>query len=372
MTRWQEPAPGEREAADRGWEVVRRAYDERLPAPRTRDWRIVVAVAVGVVVLAAAFTPPGLAVLGSIRDAVRGVENAKPALFSLPVAHSRLLVNTAEGVWVVQSDGTKRFLSGYREASWSPHGLYLAALHGQELRAIEPDGDIRWSIGRRDVGSPRWSRFGHQDERIAYFAGRSLRVIGGNGKRDRLLAPRVSLIAPAWKPGTHAVTFFDAAGELRTVDVDSGRTLWRTSLFAARPAVLAWSDDGRRLLAATVSELAVLDGNGRTVSFTATGGRPAAAAFAPGSHRYALLRWLNLQRRYGVELVDGGRRTQMFAGAGRFGGLSWSPDGRWLLLDWTSADQWLFVRWPVRKLRAVSNIRANFGEEPSLAGWCCP
>ena len=31
MTRWQEPAPGEREAADRSWQVVRSAYEERIP-----------------------------------------------------------------------------------------------------------------------------------------------------------------------------------------------------------------------------------------------------------------------------------------------------------------------------------------------------
>ena len=36
MTRWREPAPGEREAADRGWEVVRSAFEERIPVPRKR------------------------------------------------------------------------------------------------------------------------------------------------------------------------------------------------------------------------------------------------------------------------------------------------------------------------------------------------
>ena len=29
---------------------------------------------------------------------------------------------------------------------------------------------------------------------------------------------------------------------------------------------------------------------------------------------------------------------------GRFGGVQWSPDGRWLLLGWRDANQWLFVR----------------------------
>jgi len=50
MTRWRDPAPDERAAQERSWEVVRHAYEERLPAPRKRDWRPIVAVAIGVVV----------------------------------------------------------------------------------------------------------------------------------------------------------------------------------------------------------------------------------------------------------------------------------------------------------------------------------
>lgn len=375
MTRWQDPAPGEREAGERSWNVVREAFEDRLPASRPHDWRPLLAAAAAVAVLAAAFTSPGHAVLGSIRDAVRGEENAKPALFALP-APGRLLVNSAQGAWVVQRDGSKRLLAGYRDASWSPHGLYLAAVRGHELRALEPDGDIRWSIGRRDVALPRWSSFGLQDERVAYLAGGSLRVVGGNGKADRLIDRQVTRVAPAWKPGTHIVTFFDVDGELRAVDVDRRRALWKTTLFAARPVLAAWSDDGKRLLAVTMSELAVLDGKGKVLSITATGGTPASASFAPGSHRFALLRWMTQQQRNGVEVIDAdslASRRPIFAGAGSFGGVSWSPTGRWLILDWDSAGQWLFVRSAaVRKVIAVSNIEANFGPAASPAGWCCP
>jgi len=314
-------------------------------------------------------------VLGSIRDAVQGEKNARPALFGLP-APGRLLVNSAQGAWVVQRDGSKRLLAGYRDASWSPHGLYVAAIHGDELRAIKPSGDRRWSIGRPNLASPRWSSFGQQDERVAYLSGKTLRVIDGNGTDDRLLARRVMAVAPAWKPGTHVVTYFDAAGEVRAIDVDSRRQRWRTTLFAAQPILLAWSDDGTRLLAATSSELAIIDGEGKVLSMRATGGRPEAASFAPGSHRFALLRWLTHQRRNGVEVIDADRlerRRQIFAGAGTFGAVSWSPTGRWLILDWDSADQWLFIRSAaVRKLVAVSDIEENFGLDASPTGWCCP
>ena len=70
--------------------------------------------------------------------------------------------------------------------------------------------------------------------------------------------------------------------------------------------------------------------------------------------------------------VLGGPTGPVFSGAGSFTKVIWSPDGRWLLLDWSSADQWLFIRSPVKKLVAVSNIRVNFGQEASIAGWCCP
>jgi hypothetical protein len=70
--------------------------------------------------------------------------------------------------------------------------------------------------------------------------------------------------------------------------------------------------------------------------------------------------------------VLGGPTGTIFSGAGAFTNVFWSPDGRWLVLNWTSADQWLFIRTPVKKLVAVSNIRANFGDDTNVRGWCCP
>ena len=140
MRPWDDPAPGEREAGDRSWDIVRDAYEERIRVPRKRDWRPIAIAAAGAVVVAGAVTPPGHAVFGSLRDAVRGEPNAAPALLSLPTPRSRLLVNSADGAWVVQMDGSKRLLDGYRDASWSPHGLFLAATRGGELRALEPSG----------------------------------------------------------------------------------------------------------------------------------------------------------------------------------------------------------------------------------------
>ena len=65
---------------------------------------------------------------------------------------------------------------------------------------------------------------------------------------------------------------------------------------------------------------------------------------------------------------------RIFSGAGRFGDVVWSPDGRWLLLSWPTADQLLFIRSTgVRRLLAYSNVTEQFGGRafPRLRGWCC-
>ena len=106
-------APGEQEAQERAWAVVRRAYEEREPVawPR-RHVRPLAAAALVAVVAAAALSPPGRSVVHSLRKAV-GVEQAEPALFSLPT-HGDLLVTSRKGLWLVHRDGSKRLLGTSR------------------------------------------------------------------------------------------------------------------------------------------------------------------------------------------------------------------------------------------------------------------
>ena len=82
----------------------------------------------------------------------------------------------------------------------------------------------------------------------------------------------------------------------------------------------------------------------------------------------------------GSELLTAdGRVRRVFAGAGAFTDVAWSPDGEWLLVGWRSADQWVFVRSDgVERLQAVSNISRQFAGRagaaprfPALGGWCC-
>jgi hypothetical protein len=302
-------------ADERAWRVVRAAFAEREPArPQRKVWRPVVVLAAAAVVAGVVASPPGQAVLDSIREAV-GIERAQPALFSLP-APGRLLVESTDGVWVVQADGSKRLLGDWLEASWSPFGRFVVVARANELAAVEPDGDVHWSLARPNVRFPRWAG-DRIDTRIAYLSGTSLRVVAGDGTDDRLLRRNVAPVQPAWLPGKgFRLAYTDKAGRTVVVDADTAR---------------------------------VLRGS---------------AVPAPGAA---------IRRRGAASEVVAGSRV-VFRGTGKFRDVAHSPDGRWLLVTWPTADQWVFVRTAERrKIEAVSGITRQFGggSFPRIAGWCC-
>ena len=91
--------------------------------------------------------------------------------------------------------------------------------------ALEPDGDVRWTLARPDVRFPRWGGT-RTDTRIAYLSDGELRVVGGNGKGDRLLDSQAADRAPVWRPGAKHVLIYERRdGSIRVVDVDTGAEL---------------------------------------------------------------------------------------------------------------------------------------------------
>ena len=143
-------APDEAVAQERTWNVVAAAYAEREPVRRHRRAPLLAAVAIAALA-AVAFTSPGHAVLTSVRKAI-GIANAQRALYSLP-APGRVLA----GPWIVDADGSTRHLGKYDQTSWSPFGRFVVATRGDELYALQPDGTIRWKLGRPVVRDARWS-----------------------------------------------------------------------------------------------------------------------------------------------------------------------------------------------------------------------
>jgi hypothetical protein len=362
----QVPTPDADAARERARAVVLAAYATREPAPRTRRVRTIAVAAVlgALAVGVAAASPPGMAVVDRVREVV-GIERSAPALFSLP-APGRLLVASDAGVWVVDADGQKRLLAGYRDASWSPFGRFVVATTRNELAALEPDGDVRWTLARAGVRSARWGGT-ETDTRIAYVDRTGIRVVAGDGTGDLLLAPaeRGPL---AWRPGAGHALAYVSASEVRVEETDTGRVLWRANRGPSEPVrALAWSDDGRRLLVVSSHALQVLGEHGRTVARAEPDGtsRYTDAAFVPGTHRVVVLR-----NGSDVYLLDTGSRV--FVGPG-LAGVTPSPNGRWLLVPWPRADQWVFVG-PRGRLRAVADVTAQFRSRsgfPRVGGWCC-
>ncbi len=353
-------------AEERARRVVLAAFAAREPLPRQRRAR---AIAVGIAVAAAAValaatSPPGIALVDRVREVV-GVERPAPALFSLPAPGS-LLVSSDAGVWVVDADGSKRLLAGYREASWSPFGRFLVALRRNELAALEPDGDVRWTLARRGIAEAAWGGT-ETDTRIAYVDRTGLRVVAGDGTGDRLLAPaeRGPL---AWRPGARHVLAYVSASEVRVQDTDTGRVLWRGNRGLNAPVrALSWSDDGRRLLVLSPYGLRVYEGGGRLAVHREAPdtGRLTDAAFIPGTHRVVLL------RNAGDVVFLDTQRT-IFRGSGLASVIP-SPTEGWLLVTWPRADQWVFVGSGGR-LRAIADVTDQFHSRsgfPHVEGWCC-
>ena len=267
---------------ERAWEVVRRAYEERTPQPRHARSRVLIP---ALVVLAAAITaavlsPPGRAVFERVRQAV-GVEHADPALFSLPAPGRLLVVSTdGGGVWLVRDNGFKRRLGPFADAQWSPHGLFAVATTRNHLLALDEDAHVRWALTRAGAALPRWAG-SLTDTRIAYLARSGLRVVGGDGRGDRLLDSTATQVAPAWVPGAFDLAYVSGSGTIVRRDALSGAVRWRRQA-DLQPLSLEWSDDGRLLAVTSASRVVVLGADGRLVrTIGSLGATLVTSAFRP-------------------------------------------------------------------------------------------
>jgi hypothetical protein len=354
-------APDEADAERRSWDVVRAAYAEREPvAAPARGRRLALAVAGGVAVLAIGLSPAGAKVGDLVADVFSpepGKPDAKPALRSLP-AGGELLVESPQGPWVVRADGSKRLLGDYGQAAWSPHGLFVAVTDGRALLAVDPVGEVRWTITAPGlVSDPRWAPSGF---RIAYRAGGDLWVVAGDGTGARRVARNVAPVAPAWRPigdsklaaapGANVISYLERDREAVTVDVDSGRRL--------------------RTTAADWEQLSASRSAG-----------PVRSAVSPDGEALASLRRVNRRTELNLQRYAGDpRRRLLFAARGKLTGPTWSPDGRWLLVGWPAADQWLFIPTGRRDDPvAFDRISEQFapGDDdaarfPAVAGWVLP
>jgi hypothetical protein len=386
-------APGEGDAALRAWEVAAAEFEqiERVPAsPPPRRWlpRALVGAAAVAGLAALVISPAGADVRHWVNERFSspGVKHAKPALVSLP-SGGRLLVSSRDGAWVVAADGSRRRLGPYRDPTWSPHGLFVAAVRGNDVVAVDARGRVRWALPRLPRPAlPSWSP--GDGFRVAYLSGSTLRVVAGDGTGDHPLATRAAPVAPAWRPGrAHVVSYWTRDGRIVTRNADTGRVLWEASAGDSVPGSLQWSSNGQVLMVRGPHRLALLDGRGGAVLkllTTGTGLRFTSAEISPDSRTIALSRFDVPAYRSQVYLLRvasrGWQARRVFGpGTGPFDSVRWSPSGRWLLVTWRDANQWLFLHAaPLKGLRAVSSIgrafepdRSGAARFPSAGGWCC-
>lgn len=390
------PVPGVVEAERRGLAALQAACAERRQPRRSTPSLPRLAIVASIVALLGALmlSPAGASVRGWVGGVFAvGVPAAEPGLSALP-GGGRLLVQARSGAWVVKPDGSRRLLGEYEEATWSPHGLFVAVAKGRELTAVEPDGTPRWTLSAAGrVADPRWAPGGM---RIAYRSGTELRVTAADGSDDHVIASRVKRLAPAWAPdGIDRLAYVDPGGRLRVVDADSGRDLvsasalsgierleWGGSglLEASRKALrirpvevvsgAAKPSGGKALRLGPAVDLQLPRGAVlRSAALAADGGTVAASVVTqgPAGSRGTVL----LFATHG----DGVRR--LLSVPGPLGELAWSPGDDRLLVTWPATDQWLFMSLGRARGRAIADIAAAFAPGgssrsfPRLDGWCC-
>lgn len=365
--------PDEQAAQTRAWETVSAAFAQREPIPHRKTSRTPLAIAaltIALAIVASTFSPPGRAVVDRVRRTV-GVEHAAPALFSLPTA-GRLLVASDQGVWVVEANGKRRLLSGYREASWSPFGRYIVAARSNEIATLTPDGKIRWTLTRPATQFPRWSGTA-TDTKIAYLTGHRLHVVAGDGTTDLdLFGLRDGrLIAPAWQQGnTFVLAYANRSGQLSVIATKpTGRGWAKPPRSAPIPGVrsLEWSTDGTRLLATTPTKLMLFNQHTGTPLSTRHVPGLVAAALRPDTHQIA-----TIARPHDIAQVTVNDKVVFSCGC-TLDGLQWSPNGKWLLVGSPDADQWIFIQPDTNRIVAYSNVSTQFRTHtfPRPEGWCC-
>ncbi len=347
-------------AEERAHRVAMTAYGSFRPTPHRRSyWKPAIAIVAVAALAGVLASPPGRSVINSIREAV-GVKKAQHELFSLPSA-GRLLVESKSGAWVVDADGSKRLLGSYREASWSPFGRFVVGGRANEVVALDPQGNVHWTLSKPGVELPRWGGV-RANTRIAFVANDGLHVVAGDGTGDRLLVPGAT--GPfAWKSRSLAKLAYVTGSEVRVVNTDSDVLQWRRSRATNEPVErIAWSTSGSELLLVSLHHLIVFDAAGRVV--WRDDGASADATFIGDSNRIAVLRTSGY-------VIERGLPGVLFRAPGSRNLVS-APDGRWLLVTWPAADQWIFVRANgTHAILAFSGITRQFGggSFPVVAGW---
>lgn len=371
---------GEEDAAKSAWPLVAAAHASgpRVSRRHSVVRGVLVPVALVAAIVVASLTPPGEAVARFVKRVVT-TESPKPtpvSATSLP-GGGRLLIAGRGGLFAVGGGRVpERFFGDADQATWSAHGRFVAATRGIELIAVSTKGNRHWSLHHdAPILDPRWDQ--GDGYRIVYRSGPrggDLYEVNGDGTGDHRIDSAWP-VAPAFRPhARHQVAYARADGSVVVVALDTGRVMTHTRT-GLHPISLAWSPDGRRLLALSPQWLWVMSPDGRFLRrvHTPRATTNVSAAWAPRGNAYAVIR-LAGRRSWRVVLTAGTTRT-LFTLRHSLGNPLWSPDGRWLVVDALHQDQWLFLRrgpqGGLAAIRTISGVAKRFGggKAASLQGW---
>ena len=198
------------------------------------------------------------------------------------------------------------------------------------LVALEPNGDVRWTIARPDVRFPRWGG-GWTDTRIAYLSGSTLRIVAGDGTGDRAVGPAAP-VAPAWREAAAArCARARLRGQARAHPRFAPRRDARSSGRHPGRCLALLDLVGRRQPAPRARPYGSCGCTTCTAGWSPTiRGRFVDAAFLPRS-RTRRADPESSKRLSVVSLL--GERRPLFPSTGRLRQVVPSPDGRWLLVD---------------------------------------
>ena len=237
-------------------------------------------------------------------------------------------------------DGSRRLLGTYDDASWSPFGRYVVASAPERAR--------RRSTPRApSAGRSRDPASGSRAGRAAPPT-RASPTSAATGSTSS----RATARATSW-PATHPQPAFHprgarASGSSSPTPTPTGASMRSSPRRAARsgaatppgaPQSLEWSSDGRRLLVLSPGRVSILDGGTRAPRRRRGGARRDRRGVPAGTRRRTPS---STARRPGSRVTLGGRT--LFSLGGELRGLTWSPDGRWLLVGSPASDQWVFIR----------------------------
>ena len=182
------------------------ARDPAPAPPRLR--RLGLALLASALIFVLVLTPVGADVRDFVKDVVDDEPDPARSLTRVP-GGGELLVESGEGPWIVRADGSQRLLGDFEEATWSPHGLFVAVTEGGRLSAVDPLGNPRWTVTRpTPVSRPALVALGLPG-RLPSRRTASCRRRRRNG--DRLLT-RGLPEPPAWRPGSAHVLAYAIAG----------------------------------------------------------------------------------------------------------------------------------------------------------------